>query len=728
MTNTLALLGCTPEPLIYYLKALGVLRLVAMQKDPDVRGCWEGNTFYITTILSQDELLDFFMEEYIPSPITAPWNGGSGYYGGSAALTIEQIEASKTERFASYRKTITGCREVIRQVGLRDAAPDSTAKLIMLANCRSYLPEEAVEIMDSLFVMTGDSKDGSTNWQRKFAPIFGTGGNDGRLEFTYTFIKHLLSVIPTTNASGKSIQHNLARLQKTLFGTGSPVLEKDSVGQYHPGGIGGPNSARGDRDMSLVNPWDYILAFEGAILFAGAATRRFSGERTSLEASFPFSVEATAAGWSTLPSSETDDNQRNRGEFWLPLWGNPATFQEVRYVFSEGRAQIGRRTARSGLDFARAVGSLGVDRGIQSFQRIGLLAGDRNGRAYLAVSLGRFPVHHQPAVNLFNELDNWLGRFRSMCNDKGTPARYRGKLRAVEEAMFAFCRYGGARRLQDVLIALGNAEQAIALMAMTTSKDNFSIQPLTLSQNWIQWADDNSPEFRITVALAGIAGDSEGKVGGIRENCEPVVRDIKKNRFVWQDNNFHVPLTDFPRSLNSILRLRMLAANKHNLEFLPLASKVPASTADVNQYLITQLDEPRMLGLLKGLTLINYRYYPGKINSISIVPSAFHPVYALLKLLFLPNKFSWPKGSQPITIRPELSILSRLAGRDISGATKVALRRLVSSGLVPKLSSTGVDSLVTSAETSKRIAGALLIPVYDWRRLADFTLVKPQEN
>ncbi|HBI56504.1 MAG TPA: type I-U CRISPR-associated protein Csx17, partial [Firmicutes bacterium] len=105
MTNTLALLGCTPEPLIYYLKALGVLRLVAMQKDPDVRGCWEGNTFYITTILSQDELLDFFMEEYIPSPITAPWNGGSGYYGGSAALTIEQIEASKTERFASYRKT-----------------------------------------------------------------------------------------------------------------------------------------------------------------------------------------------------------------------------------------------------------------------------------------------------------------------------------------------------------------------------------------------------------------------------------------------------------------------------------------------------------------------------------------------------------------------------------------------------------------------------------------------
>jgi CRISPR-associated protein Csx17 len=128
------------------------------------------------------------------------------------------------------------------------------------------------------------------------------------------------------------------------------------------------------------------------------------------------------------------------------------------------------------------------------------------------------------------------------------------------------------------------------------------------------------------------------------------------------------------------------------------------------------------------LTLINYRYYPGKINSISIVPSAFHPVYALLKLLFLPNKFSWPKGSQPITIRPELSILSRLAGRDISGATKVALRRLVSSGLVPKLSSTGVDSLVTSAETSKRIAGALLIPVYDWRRLADFTLVKPQEN
>ena len=35
--------GCQPEPLSSYLKSLGVLRLVALQLDPEARGFWTPN-------------------------------------------------------------------------------------------------------------------------------------------------------------------------------------------------------------------------------------------------------------------------------------------------------------------------------------------------------------------------------------------------------------------------------------------------------------------------------------------------------------------------------------------------------------------------------------------------------------------------------------------------------------------------------------------------------------
>ena len=37
--------GCAPTPLAHYLKALGILRLVAEQADEHARGWWEGNHF-----------------------------------------------------------------------------------------------------------------------------------------------------------------------------------------------------------------------------------------------------------------------------------------------------------------------------------------------------------------------------------------------------------------------------------------------------------------------------------------------------------------------------------------------------------------------------------------------------------------------------------------------------------------------------------------------------------
>ena len=62
--NKHILTGCRPKPLASYLKALGILRLIAEQKDSQAMGLWEGESFVISTELSNDDFVVFFCDEY----------------------------------------------------------------------------------------------------------------------------------------------------------------------------------------------------------------------------------------------------------------------------------------------------------------------------------------------------------------------------------------------------------------------------------------------------------------------------------------------------------------------------------------------------------------------------------------------------------------------------------------------------------------------------------------
>ena len=72
--HRLELMGCTPEPLIAYLKALGIFRLVAKQKDNDARAWWQADTFFLRSTLDRDAMVEFFLQNYRPTPIASPWN------------------------------------------------------------------------------------------------------------------------------------------------------------------------------------------------------------------------------------------------------------------------------------------------------------------------------------------------------------------------------------------------------------------------------------------------------------------------------------------------------------------------------------------------------------------------------------------------------------------------------------------------------------------------------
>ena len=82
--------GCTPEPLMSYLKALGVLRLVAEQADKNARAWWRDDTFYLSSTLNRRTLAEFFLENYRPTPVVSPWNSSSSITSKSESKNMDE--------------------------------------------------------------------------------------------------------------------------------------------------------------------------------------------------------------------------------------------------------------------------------------------------------------------------------------------------------------------------------------------------------------------------------------------------------------------------------------------------------------------------------------------------------------------------------------------------------------------------------------------------------------
>src|SRR5208337_45476 len=64
--SNIPLPGCTCEPLINYLKALAILRLVNGQADASARACWRDGVFVLHSDLDESGLERFFFIDYEP--------------------------------------------------------------------------------------------------------------------------------------------------------------------------------------------------------------------------------------------------------------------------------------------------------------------------------------------------------------------------------------------------------------------------------------------------------------------------------------------------------------------------------------------------------------------------------------------------------------------------------------------------------------------------------------
>lgn len=508
------LAGCRPEPLGSYLKGLGVLRLIAEQADPKATAWWAPDGFVLGSVLDDEALARFFLDDYRPSPLVSPWNGSSGF-GPEGAGEMHVIEASADPRLGPYREAIDVARLLLTEY------PGGKPKEQLLVECRSRLPDACVAWLDAAAVLT----DGGP----VYPPLLGTGGNDGRLEFSRNFHQRVLEVLGITVVRGHV---RSAWLEDALYDHGrSTGIRGRSPGQFDPGAAGGANSAPLGLAESVLNPWDWVLLLEGSLLLASGSARRLA-TGASGRAAAPFTVDASAGGYASAADAE-----RTRGELWAPLWSRPTGLGEIRRLFAEGRADWRRSHARSGLDLAKAAASLGVDRGIDAFSRHAFV--ERFGLATVAVAVGRVPVRQRSAVAPLAELDGWLDRVR---RGKNPPADVSTGLRGVDRASFELAAHGGAERLLRVLVAAARLEAAVG--RATTFRVQAGVPPVRGldAPRWMQameTAEDLGPEFRLAAALAS---GSDRSVGGapapgpvaLRLVLRPIATD-PRGRLSWTD-------------------------------------------------------------------------------------------------------------------------------------------------------------------------------------------------
>jgi CRISPR-associated protein Csx17 len=324
------------------------------------------------------------------------------------------------------------------------------------------------------------------------------------------------------------------------------------------------------RCSGFVNPWAFLLTLEGALLFATAVVRRhgadYQGGAAGQRNAVPFQVRGSTAGY---PAAAAGENPL--AELWTPEWARPAGIVELEHLFGEGRVEWGGRPARTGLDFARAVTTLGVDRGLTAFERH--LFVDRLGRNPLAVPSGRVEVDDRPIVGALDGLDGWLDRLRW---DR-TPATVVDRRRELESALFALASSGGNERIVEVIVSLGRCHEAVARSGAARERAN----PLLLRGGQVvldavKPAVGRDVDLRIALAIATAQDHGTGIAGQpLRTTLRELLTPVSAGR--W---------TDRPVGAAVGLVARLAEAARHRA--------FPGATAEISTDVVPAVGGPRL--------------------------------------------------------------------------------------------------------------------------------------
>lgn len=704
-THLHVLKGCSPAPLANYLKALGILRLVGEQADSQARGWWEGEFFCLLTKLSKEELEEFFLERYEPTPIFNPWGGRSGYYAGSSEKTaraaLTAIEGSKLDRLDTFKNAISVIRSAIAESG--GEKPDTEeAKRAMLTNIRTRLRGAGSDWLDTVMADLGESFRGPA--------ILGTGGNEGSGSYTAAFLAAIVECI---------IRRNWDQAIQPCLWTASADLDAWD-GDFTPPASGTAKKAKKETvagpfrqflPSGKGSPWELLLCFEGSIVIqSGVARRSNTDQHRFLTSPFFFAPLGMGAG----SSSEMDEYVLNkgrknpgRGEQWFPLWITPSTFAEIQRLFREGRCSAGRRAARNPLDAARAICGLGATRGISSFLRYGYLQRD-NLATHFAVPLGRIEVRENSTARLVDDLSIWLDRLHRTARAKNSPDRLKDSYRRLADEVFAALTHDPTPdRWQAILLAAADIE---SLQATGTALEAGPIPPLR--SEWFAAVDDHSAEVRLALALGSAAAGymRDGRpIDPVRHHwlpLEPGARRFKTaDKRLVNDPRVVASGRDLLRDLAAIVERRLIEGGMKGQRRLPLlpAPGCGARLDDLARFLVGSLDFDKLLGLARAFMAIKWDQW-AREHTPQIAPTNEVPEEAWLAVRLA--NLAWPLYADK-NIPGEPRIVRLLMSGDATRAVEIACTRLQSAGIRPPL-----QFGVTDPATARLWGAALAFPIH----------------
>jgi len=745
--------GCAPVPLAGYLKALGVFRLVAEQADEDARGFWRDERFVLRTKLSEEELIAFFLDAYRPSPILSPWNAGSGFYyregksnekdpatgkkiktgtrdeATTATKAIDAVMSGLAQRFDALRESIGFAKAELVELGF-SAAPTDDEKADLVGRARSTLPDLVGSWIDAAATCANDGL--------AFPPLLGSGGNDGNLDFSTTFVQTILGLMDPR--SGEASAPARSQLEGALFGRSYCGAPSAAISQFDPQSSGGANAGNGFDGKQFGNPWDIVLCIEGSLALAGAASRRL-GSHSGAGAAFPFMVPRAFASSGGAGHLAISDEASGRGEFWAPIWSRPATYAEMLALFREGRLVVQRRGARSSLDFARAIGELGVNRGIDHFARHAFQ--QRNGNMYYSVPLARQHVKRarNESADLIASLDggDWLERISRTARGKTAPGQFAAAARRLDDALFRLAADGSREAVQGALIAVGRIALECARRPKLRSKDEKGRFPTTppplLSAEWRARADDGSADFALAAALAGLSARTSKEGDGafympFRVHLAPI--EAGKFANVWAETTGSRALAlwtgrDLVRDLAAILERRLVEAQRHTFvdahqnQELPLRGYPSAPLWAVAEFLAGRTDDQRIGELAAGLAWVE-QAKAGQSAASSMrterrdaIPLAFaaikpllHPAGAGPGLHRLgPKNAADMRNAGELRYVNPLAIIRLLSAGRIEDAARAAQRMARGAGLAAPFANSSLGGAIDPL----RLAAAPLFPL-----------------